>query len=128
MNFVTDTHALVWYFTNDRRLGKRALQCFEKTVREGQIIIPTVVLAEILYISRKGRVSLNFSETLAKIETAENIEVAALDLEVLKIADGIECELEMHDRLIVATALCFNASLITCDEQINNSQVVSTIW
>ena len=25
MNYVTDTHSLVWYFTDDSRLGKKAL-------------------------------------------------------------------------------------------------------
>ena len=50
MNYVTDTHSLVWYFTDDQRLSKKALKSFESTVKEGQIIVPTVVLAEILFL------------------------------------------------------------------------------
>lgn len=48
MNYVTDTHSLVWYFTDDHHLSKKALKSFESTVKEGQIIVPAVVLAEIL--------------------------------------------------------------------------------
>jgi len=40
MNYVTDTHSIVWYFTDDPRLSRRALDVFEKTIREGVIIIP----------------------------------------------------------------------------------------
>jgi PIN domain nuclease of toxin-antitoxin system len=28
--FVTDTHALLWYLTEDKRLGKKALKIFKK--------------------------------------------------------------------------------------------------
>lgn len=28
--FVTDTHALLWYLTEDERLGKKALKIFDK--------------------------------------------------------------------------------------------------
>jgi predicted nucleic acid-binding protein len=55
MDHVTDTHSIVWYFTDDTRLSRRALDVFEKTIREGVIIIPTVVLAEIMYIAGKGK-------------------------------------------------------------------------
>ena len=38
MKYVTDTHSLVWYFTGDSRLGKKALELFEGTIKEGAII------------------------------------------------------------------------------------------
>jgi len=40
LNYVTDTHSLVWYFTDDQHLSKKALKSFESTVKEGQIIVP----------------------------------------------------------------------------------------
>jgi PIN domain nuclease of toxin-antitoxin system len=128
MNYVADTHSLVWYLTDDQRLGRRALKAFEGTVKVGQIIVPTVVLAEMLFIAKKGRVPLGFVETVARIEAMANFEIADLDLEVLKIADSIEAPLEMHDKLIVATALRFGVGLITKDEQITKSKTVKTIW
>ena len=128
MNFVPDTHSLVWYFTDDPRLSRRALKSFESTVKEGQIIVPAVVLAEIMFIAQKGRVTLSFTETIARIEAMDNFEIAPLDLEVLRMADSIEAPLEMHDKLIVATALCYDSSLITRDEQITKSKTVKTIW
>ena len=128
MDHVTDTHSIVWYFTDDPRLSRRALEVFEKTIKEGAIIIPTVVLAEIMYIADKGKITLTFDETLQKIGSYENFIVAALDLEILKVAEKIKLNLEMHDKLIAATTLYYNASLITRDPLITKSGVCTTIW
>ncbi|MEI7636668.1 MAG: hypothetical protein WCJ37_05135 [Syntrophus sp. (in: bacteria)] len=51
-----------------------------------------------------------------------------LDLDVLKMAESIDAPLEMHDKLIVATAIRYDACLITRDEQIIKSKAVKTIW
>lgn len=128
MNYVTDTHSLIWYFTEDSRLSKRALRVFEKTVKEGIMIVPAVVLAEIMFIAKKAKVSITFAETLEKIEEYENFYIAPLDIDILKVADKIEAGMEMHDKLIIATALYFEAVLITRDRQIKESKIVSTIW
>jgi hypothetical protein len=44
------------------------------------------------------------------------------------MAAGIEATLEMHDKLIIATALCYDSVLITRDERIIKSKTVKTIW
>ena len=128
LNYVTDTHSLVWYFTDDRHLSKNALKAFESTTKAGQIIVPTVVLAEILFIAQKGRISIDFTATVARIEALANFEIAPLDLDVLMIAEKIVAPLEMHDKLIVSTTMHYDARLITKDEQIIKSKLVTTIW
>jgi len=128
MDVVTDTHSIVWYFTNDPILSKRALDALEKTAKEGLIIIPAVVLAEMMFIAKKGKIVLNFEEILKIIEEYDNIEVAPLDIDILRVANKIEKELEMHDRLIVATALNHNTPLITKDRLITQSHLCPTLW
>jgi len=64
MDYVTDTHALVWYFTEDARLSPKALEAFEETIQDGMVIDPAVVLAEIMFIAKKGRITLTFKKTL----------------------------------------------------------------
>lgn len=116
MNHVADTHSLVWYFTDDSRLSNKALQALQASEEKGTIIVPAVVLDEIMFIARKGRITLSFEDTLNRIEESENFAIAPLNAELLRAADKIEADLEMNDRLIAATALCHNASLITKDE------------
>jgi PIN domain nuclease of toxin-antitoxin system len=128
IDYVTDTHPLVWYFTVSPRLSKRALNVFEKTVEEGVIFIPTVVLAEIMYISKKGRIPISFSETVEKIVHSDNYEITPLDLDILNIADKIDYDMEMHDRIIVATAIFYDVPVITKDEVIKKSGKCHVIW
>jgi len=58
----------------------------------------------------------------------DNFEIAPLDMDVLRMANSIEADLEMHDKLIVAAALCYDAVLITRDDQITKSKTVKTVW
>ena len=128
MDFITDTHSLVWYFTEDARLSKKAIKAFEGTIKEGTVVVLAVVLAEIMYISKRGKIALTFEETLKKIEEYENFDIAPLDINILKTADRIETDMEMHDKLIVATALYYKARLITRDEQIKKAGIVPVVW
>lgn len=128
MDFITDTHSLVWYFTEDARLSKKAIKAFEGTIKEGTVVVPAVVLAEIMYISKRGKIALTFEETLQKIEEYENFDIAPLDINILKTADRIETDMEMHDKVIVATALYYKARLITMDEQIKKAGIVPVVW
>ena len=98
MKYVTDTHSLVWYLTEDPRLSNKALSVLASSENEGTIIVPAVVLAEIMFIARKGRVTISFDETLKKIEESDNFVIAPLDSDTLRIADKIEADLEMHDK------------------------------
>jgi PIN domain nuclease of toxin-antitoxin system len=127
-SYVTDTHSLIWYFTESPRLSRKALKVFEKTVKEGTIIVPTVVLAEIMYIAKKGRITMTFSETVQRLEVSENFVITPLDLDILNTANKIEHDLEMHDRLIAATALFLDVPLITKDEVITGSGICKVIW
>ncbi len=57
-NYVADTHALLWYLTDDNRLSKAANGVFEETESgEHLIIIPTIVLVESLDVIEKKRVA-----------------------------------------------------------------------
>jgi len=128
VKYVTDTHSLVWYFLEDARLGNRALKAFESTVESGEVIVPTVVLAEIMFISKKGRTPISFQETVNKIGEYKNFEIVTLDVDILVVADRLDVDLEMHDKLIAATAIMHKATLITKDTQIRDAQVVRTVW
>ena len=128
MYYVTDTHSLVWYFTSDPRLSSKALSAFSEAESDGNIIVPAVVLAEIMFIAKKGRITISFAETLDKIGESGNFIIAPLDADILKIADKIGANMEMHDKLIAATAIYYEAVLITRDENLSRSQIVTTVW
>lgn len=62
---------MVWHLTEDKRLGSEAIKTFGKTEEGGtEVVIPTIVLAEALYISKKYEAS--FSQLLEKVKEGTN--------------------------------------------------------
>jgi predicted nucleic acid-binding protein len=127
--YVADTHSLIWYFTRSEKLGQKALQVFRDSILgEDIIIIPTIVLAEVIDIAEKKRISIDYEELIDKIEENSSFEIYPLDVNVLRILRGIPDIYELHDRIIVATAKLLKAKVITKDVDIQNSNIVETIW
>jgi len=127
--FVADTHSIAWYFTKSEKLSKKVLQIFRNSVvGKGVIVIPTVVLAEIMDISEKKRIKVDYEEVLEKIDNSSNFEIYPLDIDTLRVARNITIISELHDRIIVATAKLLDAKLLTKDENIQKSNVVEVIW
>ena len=104
------------------------MKAFEGTIKKGKIIVPTIVLAELMYIAHRGRILISFSETVQLIRQASNFTIADLDIDILILANKIQADLEMHDRLIVATSKKYKAPLLTKDEVIIASAAVKTVW
>jgi len=54
MNFVTDTHALLWWFIDSPKISPKASEIFQKCENgENIIFIPSIVIAEGLSIFEK---------------------------------------------------------------------------
>jgi len=125
MNYVVDTHYLVWYIVG--RLPKKIDNLF-KQVEQGQstVFVPTIVLAEILYLIKNHKIILNYSDLIRKIEISDNIVPIPLDISILKLLPEIDLS-EIHDQIVVATAKLVNAKLITKDREIIESNIIECI-
>ena len=128
-NYVVDTHALVWHLTDDPRLGKKAKQILETP--DNRLVLPAIVLAEAKYIADRQRILVFFPEILAAIIADPRCTVYPIDvLTVFYLPKG----LNIHDSLIVATALLFRdvlqqkVHILTRDEEIRQSGLVPTVW
>ena len=80
MDFINDTHSLVWYFTEDARLSKKAIKAFEGTIKEGTLVVPARFLPKLCIYRNGGKIALTFEETLKKIVEYENFDIAPLDI------------------------------------------------
>lgn len=127
--YVADAHALGWYFTNDPRLGQEAARIFERSERgECLILVPTIVLAELFHIGRKKRIALDFAELLRKVEERDNFVATSLDLSIIRKLPETHPLTELHDQIIVATALLYEAEVLTKNGPIRDTGLVGTIW
>lgn len=129
MNFVTDTHPLIWWFTDSPRLSLKASEIFEKCEQgENIIFIPSIVIAEALSIFDKKRISFDFKKLFKKINESENFVIIALDYPILQKMVDLKDISELHDKIIVSTAKYLNLPVITKDETIHNIPSIKAIW
>lgn len=129
MNFVTDTHALLWWFTESPRLSSHASNIFIDCEKgKGIIFIPSIVLAEALSIFDKKRIAFNFQDLFEKIKSSENFALIALDYPVLEKMIDLKDIPELHDKIIVSTAIYLDLPVITKDEVLQGSSLIETVW
>ncbi len=129
MNFVTDTHALLWWFIDSPKISPKAVGVFEKCEAGNNIIfIPSIVLAEALTIFEKKRIPFDFGKLLKRIDDSQNFVIVPLDYAILRKMLDLKDIPELHDKIIVSTARFLNAPLITKDKVIQNLFPIRTIW
>jgi len=131
--YVTDTHALYWHFTNDPRLSPAARQVFhEADAGVHQILIPGIVLIEMVYLVEKGRLdAILVDQVFASLDiVGGSYAVAPLDQRTARSLRDIPRSAvpDMPDRIITATAYQLGLPLITRDAAIHKASMVSVIW
>jgi PIN domain nuclease of toxin-antitoxin system len=129
MNFVADTNALLWWFTDSPRLSPKASEIFEKCEGgEKVIFIPSIVIAEALSIFDKKRITFDFKNLFKRINESENFVIIPLDYPILQKMVDLKEIPELHDKIIVSTAKYLNLPVITKDVTLQNLSHLKTIW
>ena len=129
MTDVVDTHALVWFLEKNPRLSIAAHNALIDP--NAKIVVPTIVLAEIKFLHARGRIATDLAATLAQLAPSSNCVIYGLNKAVVQ---RLPTSLNIHDAIIVATALVFrdvlgeNTALISKDNQIKSSGLVQVIW
>lgn len=124
MNILLDTHSFYWILTNSRQLSQKARVSFTSAK---QIFIPAIVLLELLYLLEKKKENKKFDHILRRLLKDERYVVVSLDTATVQEVVKTSARLEMHDRIIVASAKLLDASLITKDRVIRK-YYKHTIW
>jgi PIN domain nuclease of toxin-antitoxin system len=124
-----DTHALVWYVSRPKRLGRSAARLLrEVDAGRAEIIVPAIVLIELTLLREAGRNVVGVPQMEALLAAQP-----AFQLQPLELAQAIEFALleslpDPFDRLIVAAARAAGVPLITANTTIDESALVETIW
>jgi len=131
--YIIDTHTLLWYLDADPRLGVQARQILHDSTMRA--LLPAIALAETIFILERKPLLYKITEldVLQRLAVDARITVVALDQAVINKTLDCKAINEMHDRQIVATALLAQTSgvqvaILTKDENIQNSNLVPTIW
>lgn len=115
MEVVVDSHALLWYLSKNKKLSKKASKVLTGA---SKIIVSTIVLLELLYILQKFGQERKFSKLIGSLNSDKFL-IYPIDLFLVKKCAKLNKKLEMHDRLIVATAIIMGVPLVTKDEEVS---------
>jgi predicted nucleic acid-binding protein len=122
-----DTHPLVWYFRERKTLSEKAKLILEEAFK-GDLIafIPSIVLLEAFHLSLKDRkfVFFKFIDFLR----GANFIIVPLEEEVLKICFKLPKKINIHDRVVIATAKMSGSQLVTKDKILRSLFPLETIW
>jgi predicted nucleic acid-binding protein len=126
--FVTDTMAIV-LFLEKRKLPIQVKNIFEKSdAGDILILIPSMVLAEIAYLSEKKRIDLSIAALENHIKQHSNYKIAYMGIDEIKAAFEITDIPELHDRVIAGTAKCLDTKILTNDPVIIASKFMESVW
>lgn len=126
-NYSLDTHSLVWYIRGSGTLSLKARQIVQD-IFDGKTgcYISTMAILEAYYISLKYKdfIFSNFLKTINR----PNIKIISFDRKVLAQSVELPKEIDIHDRIIVATAIVTNTPLVTKDRILRRNFPLETIW
>ena len=126
---VLDTHAWVWWLAKPKKLGKKGARAIDKANRIG---ISAISIWEVAAKVAMGKLRFDrpcdvwIDEALiddARIELLHLLPRISIDAVRLSWPHQ-----DPADRFIVATARAHDAILITADQQMHDSGLVSCVW
>ena len=129
MNYVLDTHALIWYFTGSKKLSRKAKEVIDDCISKGgKLLVPTIVLSEALDIAEKGKVEFDFERMYQLINDNPAFQIIGFGTSIFDETLEVRDIQEIHDRIIVATARFYSADIITKDRIISSSGEVESLF
>lgn len=127
--YAADTHALAWYWSGSDRLSPLAREVLDGAMHSlHEIIVSPLVLAELVIIAEKQRVVFDMTAAITLLKNASGFRFVDLTAEMALRTQQLSALPDIHDRLIVATALEYGATLLTADLAIIASGVVPVAW
>ncbi len=131
MNFVADTHVLVWWASEPSRLSARMRDALATVSAEAPLAVPDICLWEISTLVSLGRLrtTLPLGEWLARATAPPLVRTIPTDpriaAEVAALPDTFHRD--PGDRLIVSTARVLGLPLLTQDSRIRASGLVHCV-
>ena len=129
---VLDTHVILWDALVPERLSELARKTIVQANENDGLIICDISLWEIAMLLQKGRVQVDVdSQTFINLLLQANkSRVLATSPQIAVLAAQFPAEINKDpaDRLIAATALVENATLITANRNLRAAGLIPTLW
>jgi PIN domain nuclease of toxin-antitoxin system len=129
---VLDTHALIWWVTGAAKLSTRAQRAIARALRGGPVVASAITLFEIATAARRGRLVLSgpLEQWLSSLLLLPELRFEPVSARIAQLAGAFADPMsgDPADRIIAATAMELQASLVTADERLLRSPHVRALW
>jgi PIN domain nuclease of toxin-antitoxin system len=132
MPTLLDTHAWLWWVTEDRRLSRAARRAIDKDQAKDALSVSLISIWEVAKKVGKGQLILDrpINDWLDLATARPGLHVAELTRPVL--VESCRLPPPFHgdpaDQIIVATARDRDATIVTKDRQIRDYAHVRSVW
>jgi len=129
---VVDTHVIIWDALEPAKLSSSAKRALTRADRNGGILFCEISLWEIAMLMQKKRlvVDVDYQTFIDLVLQSRNYVVQNLTPAIADTSVTIDLgrNKDPADHIIAATAMIKGVSLVTADQQIQNSSAVKTVW
>ena len=129
---VLDTCAIIWDALAPYKLTQKAKKAIESADSNNEIIICDISIWEISMFVKRNRLTIDTtaSNFINLFLQYRNIQVQSITPEIAELSVNFcrEINTDPADRLIAATSLIRNASIITSDNNLRDFEMLDTIW
>lgn len=127
-----DTHILIWWFEDPRKLSDVALKTVEKAIKNHDVYVSSISIWEIYMLVQRGKLHLKIEvdDWIERVEGLPFMNFLPIDNEIasLSVKIGQNMHADPADRFLVATARRLGVAIVTADVKLRNFSGVETIW
>ncbi len=127
-----DTCAIIWDATDSPKLHSDIRVLINREEKNGQLCICDISFWEVAMLTRKNRLDLGISvEAFFELyQQKRYLNVLPITAQLAEQSVNLDSRMNSDpaDRLIVATAMSHNATLITADNNLQAFPEVKTFW
>jgi PIN domain nuclease of toxin-antitoxin system len=116
LKLLLDTHIWLWLFQDTQRLGPQTLQALQDTKNE--LWLSAISTWEALTLHHKGRVRLHGELHAWVAQATAGMKEAVLTHEIMTVARQLSLHQDPSDRMLAATALVLDLTLVTADTRL----------
>ncbi|WP_257275377.1 MULTISPECIES: type II toxin-antitoxin system VapC family toxin [unclassified Endozoicomonas] len=128
---ILDTHVLIFDAIAPDKLSAKAHKTLEAAREKGELAYCDISMWEISMLLAKKRLTLSvdISSFLKDVISANRLTVLPISPEIAKLSiSSCFSHKDPADRLIGATAIYYQAYLVTCDSKLTAVRELKTLW
>jgi len=127
-----DTCAIIWDALEPGKLSKSALNAINNADKSNSLIISDISIWEISMLIKKKRVEVDTTAAnfINLFLQSRSVSVQSISPEIAELSVNLGSEInnDPADRIIAATSIILNAQLVTADQNLIDSQMITTVW